>query len=84
MPGKTKLSSYCIVRDDERLHEIISLKLRQKGMTFRDAAKYLEVDQSNVRKYLNNRDHAISQQKVLALAAHLGISVDIDIKINEQ
>lgn len=81
MPGKTKLSSYCIVRDDDRLHEMIKIRLSQRNMSHHDAAKYLDVHQSNVRKYIVNREHAISQQKVLALAAHLDISVDLNIMV---
>lgn len=81
MPGKSKLSSYCIVRDSEKLHSLICIKMFQREMGLSEVAKYLGVDVSNVRKYITKKEHTISQQKVLALAAHLNISVDIDIKI---
>lgn len=79
MPGKTKLSSYCIVRDDERLHLFIVSRMGQRKMSIHDAAEYLGVNHSNVRKYIKNMEHSISQQKVIALAAHLDIGLELNI-----
>lgn len=80
MPGKTRLSSYCIVRDDDILHNMIRIKMDHGNIGYRQAADYLGVDPSNVRKYIVDREHSISQQKVISLAAMLGLSVEIKIE----
>jgi len=83
MPGKTRLSSYCIVRDDERLHSLILFKMKEKGHDIQSLADYLGVHNSNVRKFIKNREKAISQQKTIAICILLGISIGLNVNIVE-
>lgn len=83
MPGKTKLSSYCLLRDDHRLHTLIKHRMNQKKATLKELADFIGTDESAVRKFLKHGSHSISQQKVLSISAYLGISIGLNIEVVE-
>jgi plasmid maintenance system antidote protein VapI len=57
--------------------------MKQMGMNYSDVAHSIGVVPSNVRKYILFRNHSVSQQKVLAIASNLGITVSLKIELDE-
>lgn len=83
--GKTPMTSYCIIRNDYRLRDIIVYYMDKSGHTYRTLAKAIGANENGVREFIRKGKKAISQYKVIELCRELGIELNLEIKtVNER
>jgi predicted RNase H-like nuclease (RuvC/YqgF family) len=79
---------YCFLRTNTRLKEVIKARIKQKQSSLQKVCDKAGLDYSRLYFYLNKPyydtsvDRYASQKEVLALAAYLGIDIDIRVQVN--
>ena len=78
------IRKYCLVRDNEDLRILVRTKMKQKGLTFKELARQVDLDSGNINQWLSGLDStAVKQWDVIRIARHLGIEVSLKITIYE-
>jgi hypothetical protein len=81
-------SKYCILRDDERLKDLIKYKIESAGLTRGAVAKGSGISPWVLSHYLNHRHYEntskMSQIKLLRVCGFLGIEVSLNLEITKQ
>jgi lambda repressor-like predicted transcriptional regulator len=78
---------YCFLRTNTRLKEVIKARIKHRQQSLRTVCEKADLDYSRLYTYLNKSyyDRTLtryaSQKEVLALAAYLGIDIDIRVQI---
>lgn len=78
---------YCFLRTSTRLKEVIKARIKHRQSSLQKVCEKAGLDYSRLYFYLNKPyydksvDRYASQKEVIALAAYLGIDVDIRIQV---
>lgn len=79
-----KISTWCFLRDSERIKAVILYQIRRKSLMIKDLSELSGVEASKISKWINGSyPRAITQSQLIAIAKALGISLDVKIEISD-
>lgn len=81
--ARTPLSGYCIVRNDLRLREIIKYYMGVKGYNYTSLSERLDLNDSNIRKFVEKGMKTVSQYNVIRICDELGIEISLEIDVKK-
>lgn len=83
MAKRKPTSTWCIIRNNGTLRELIRRRMDDEGMKMQDLADKSGVPYDQIRQYLKKYDYekGMSQWNVLEVAKALGIQVGLDIQL---
>lgn len=84
MANKSARSSWCILRDNERLRSIIEFQIKKKNLKLIDVANLSGVAPDRLSKWRNRYTRHLTQYQLIKVANVLGLQVDITINFKDE
>lgn len=81
MPNRLPQASWNFLRDNSRLHGVISHRIDKIG--FKKAGADLGINPYLISWYLKDKKPNLSNYDIIRLCTYLGIEIDISVKLDE-
>jgi hypothetical protein len=84
MSGKrSPVSSWCILRDDTEIRDLLQYRMNKKGYTTLHIQKAIGIENGRLSKYFRYIKPNMTQYEFVRLAKYLGVELTVNIKIIE-
>lgn len=73
---------WCLLRSNRKLRQAIKLRIKERGLTYKQIVNKTDIPINKLSNYLNNKPESTTQAQLLRLAEFLDVDVKLEVKFN--